>query len=59
MPTLEGDFTFGFDTIGIPVSNAPISTGKWTAGPAIVGVYTKRSLGGWWFGQQHVVLCRR
>ena len=42
VPTLEGDFTFGFGpTIGIPVSNAPISTGKWTAGPAAVGVYTK------------------
>ena len=24
-----------------PVSDAPISSGKWSAGPAIVGVYTK------------------
>ena len=42
VPILVGDFTFGFGpTIGIPVSNAAISTGKWTAGPAAVGVYTK------------------
>jgi hypothetical protein len=42
VPTLEGDFTFGFGpTLSIPSNKIPLSTGKWTAGPALVGVYTK------------------
>ena len=42
VPTLEGDFTIGFGpTVSAPISNAPLSTGKWAAGPALVGVYTK------------------
>lgn len=42
VPTLEGDFTLGFGpTLSAPVSNAPLSSGKWAAGPALVGVYTK------------------
>ena len=42
VPTLEGDFTFGFGpTLSIPSNKIPLSTGKWTVGPALVGVYTK------------------
>ena len=42
VPTLEGDFTVGFGpTFSAPISKAPLSSGKWTAGPAFVGVYTK------------------
>ncbi|MEC8441765.1 MAG: neuromedin U [Cyanobacteriota bacterium] len=42
VPTLEGDFTIGFGpTLSAPISDAPLSSGKWTAGPALVGVYTK------------------
>ena len=40
-PTMKGNFTVGFGpTLSAPVSNAPISTGKWAAGPAVVVVYT-------------------
>ena len=42
VPTMKGNFTVGFGpTLSAPVSNAPISTGKWAAGPAVVVVYTK------------------
>ena len=42
VPTMKGNFTVGFGpTLSAPVSNAPISTGKWAAGPAVVLVYTK------------------
>ena len=42
VPTMQGNFTVGFGpTLSAPVSNAPISTGKWAAGPAVVVVYTK------------------
>ena len=42
VPTMEGDFTFGFGpTLSIPSNKIPLSTGKWTVGPALVGVYTK------------------
>lgn len=42
VPTLEGDFTIGFGpTLSAPVSDVPLSSGKWTLGPALVGVYTK------------------
>ena len=42
VPTLEGDFTIGFGpTLSAPVSDVPLSSGKWPLGPALVGVYTK------------------
>ena len=48
VPTMKGNFTVGFGpTLSAPVSNAPISTGKWAAGPAVVVFYNK---GPWGLG---------
>jgi hypothetical protein len=42
VPTLKGNFTFGFGpTVSAPTGEKPLGSGKWSAGPAAVGVYTK------------------
>jgi hypothetical protein len=42
VPTLKGNFTFGFGpTVSAPTGEKPLGSGKWSAGPAVVGVYTK------------------
>ena len=42
VPTLGGAFAFGFGpTLSILSDKIPLSTGKWTAGRALVSVYMK------------------
>ena len=42
VPTLKGNFTFGLGpTVSAPTGEKPLGSGKWSAGPAAVGVYTK------------------